>query len=71
MGGDAGNQGAQNQRGNDGLDQAQKDVTEDAQAHGEGRSIRSQFAARDHGPKNPGHQRTTSPGSPCQHQQTG
>ena len=34
MGGDAGNQGTQDQWGDDGLDQAQEDVAEYAQADG-------------------------------------
>jgi hypothetical protein len=66
---DAGDQGTENEGSNNGLDQAQEDVAKYPQADGEGGRIHPQFAARDHGPKDPGHQRTAPPGRPSQQQQ--
>src|ERR1700691_2486440 len=71
VGGDAGDQGPQDQRGNDGLDQPQEDVAEYTQADSEGRSVGSQLAAGEHGPEDPDGQRTLPPGAPTQQHQPG
>ena len=50
---DTGNKRGEDQRSDDGLDQAQEDVAEDTQRDRKSRSIEAQFGSHDHGDKDP------------------
>ena len=53
MGGDSGDEGAEDERRDDGLDQAQEDVAEDVEIEREGWGVEAEFDAGEHGPEDP------------------
>ena len=58
MASNPGDECPQNQRGYDNFDEAQKNITEKAQVHGEVGAIQSEFKAGEHGKEDPESQRT-------------
>ena len=53
MGGDSGDEGAEDERGDDGLDEAEEDVAEDVEVEGEGWGVEAELDAGEHGPEDP------------------
>src|SRR5271168_5420646 len=59
---DAGDERGQDERGDDDLDQAQKNVAQEAQAFGELRMVQADFKSEQHGEKDPEGERALADG---------
>ncbi len=62
---DSRHQRGEDERRNDGLDQAQEDVREDAQVRGEGWRIEAKLGSRNHGDEDPRRERSPATGETC------
>ena len=53
MGGDSGDEGAEDEWGDDGFDEAQEDVAEDVEIEREGGCVEAELDSGEHGPEDP------------------